>query len=668
MKQYFATLPADELVVELSKKVKNFNQYAQANGWAEKWKRSEDLYYGRHLGEQTLGASSLNTAGDQGELTTFGVNHYRNLIKHVLSMTTSTKPSFDPKAVNSDVEALQQTRLASNIIDSYMNEKRIGRYLGAAAERSLVGAKGYLFLDWDKYAGKPYTTTIDQQGNEKLVREGDIYAAAKGPRDVIYDTQLKDWTKRTWNIVRDYENKWDLAARYPEHADQISALSGNDELSDLLYTRQQRTNNMEQSEDIIPVYKFFHLATDTVPMGRMTIFLNGNICCEDGPAKSKAYKTTLPVFRITPGEMFDTAEGYSESFDIMLLQQVANVLYNIPFNNQQAFGLQVIWMPDGCDVSPNHLGKGLSVLKGGPPGSQPIPLQLNNTPTEIFKNIETVERVMEKLEGLNSVVTGDPDHGLKSGVALGRMQAMAIQFNSNFQKSWAELNEDGGTFLLKLIQDNAKNRRIVALAGKHNKGAVASFTGDDIGLIDRVAVDLGNPLSRTSAGRIELGDKLLDKGEIDAKEYIQLVQTGQLDSALEDDEVELELIMKENEQLMEGIDVKAMVGDAHLRHSRKHKAVIDDPRLRTLAAMGNPAALEIVKRTLAHIDEHKGLYQTQEPFWSAISGEPPAPPMPPPPGPSGPGGPPPPDAGPPPPPLAPEQGGPPPGPPPIPPA
>jgi hypothetical protein len=634
MDKYFATKETGELVDELVKRVETFNNFAERTGWATKWAKCFDLYFGRHMGESGLGESSLSEAGEVGELTAFGVNHYRNLIKHVLAMTTSQRPSFEPRAINSDLESLQQARLAGNIIETYMTEKRMARYMDSAAERALVFGKAFIYESWDKHLGKTQMPAVsDELGISSPVREGDISIEAKSPWDVIYDVKLKDWTKANWVIVRTYESKWDLAARHPDKADQFVKLDGSDDLNTILNGRMAKGLidyiGSDTSDDLIPVYKFFHKGTDAVPTGRMTIFLNGRIALEDGPAPSEPYTQMLPVFRITPGEMFDTSEGYSESFDVILLQQVINVLYNIPFNNQQAFGVQAIWIPDGCELSTQQLGKGLALLKGGPPGSEPKPLQLTATPAEIFKNTEGIEGAMQKLMGLNSVVTGDPDQNLKSGVALGRLQAMAVQFNSNFQKAWAYLLEDTGSFLLKLIKHNARTERLASISGKHNKGAMASYTGENISKIDRVVVDLGNPLSRTVAGRIEMADKFIERNMIDAKEYIQVVMTGQIDSVLEHEESELELIRKENESMMDGSPVRAIVGDSHLLHAKEHKCVINDPMLRNLAAQGDEMALSIIETVTMHIQEHEMLHSTQTPFWGMISGEPP-PPMPPP--------------------------------------
>lgn len=641
MKKYFATLPTLEFTAEACKRIQDYNTYLESSGRAKRMARAESLYFGKHQGETGVGAYTVTDSGVDGEMTGVPVNHYRNLVKHNLSMVVSQKPSWDPRAKNSDLKSLQQARLAGNILDAYLTEKRLGRHFSLSAERGLVSGAGYLYMTWNPALGKP--AGMAPGGQDKLVYEGDVEASAKGGFDIISDPKVRDNTKHKWRIVRDFENKWDLAARHPEMAEQIVSLSSeNDELDIQGKNRKQRFDDTTES-DIIPVYHLYHLKTDGVPSGRYSKFLNAKINLYDGPMQYRR----LPVFRITPGDEFDTAEGYTDAFDIMALQEAVSVLYSVAFSNLQAFAGQKLWLPEGCEVSPSEIDDGMVILKGGIPGAEPKILNLTGVPPELLKVLEVFTGAQLKLMGLNSVITGDPDHNLKSGAALGRMQAMAIQYASNFQKSYAELSEDGGTFLLELMQDFAKTKRMIALAGVANKGAMKSFSGGDLDLIERVAVDLGNPMSRTAAGRIELADKFLDKGQITFKEYMQVLQTGTLDPRAEQEQTDVELVQKENELLMDGKPVQAMVGDGHLYHMDKHRAVVNDPQLRELAAAGDQLAVSIIQATTAHIMEHNQLYMTQDPVFSVIAKEPPAPQPPPPPGAPGPQGEPPPSSPPP---------------------
>lgn len=628
--QYFATLEEQELVDELIDRKNKFFRHIEKTGTGKEWRKAYDLYYGNHIEGQD--GKDLSKVGDDSELTAFGINHYRNLVRHVLALTCSTKPSYDFRAVNSDTKSLQQARLANGIIDSYLVEKRLGRHQKLAAEMALVFKTGFISTTWDPSLGRPYSVEARENDSgeqvEKVIYEGDADISAVTPWRVTYDPALRDWAKNKWVEVDMYENRFDLAARHPEKADEILRYTQCDkESDDILKFREFEYSKEDEKSELLKVSYFYHLPTDAIKRGKFVKRL-GDISLYQGPYQ---YKKKLPVQRITPGEKFDSAEGYTEFRDIMVLQTVINTLYSTSFTNQQAFGVQAVWLPEGCTMSSEQVGQGLMVFKGGLPGTKPEAIQLTATPAEIFKNKDYVEKAMEKLVGINSVVRGDPDHNLKSGVALGRVQAMAIQYMSNFQQSWAELQEDVGTFLLYILQDYAKTERMVAIAGKFNKSAMKAWTGKDIDLVDSVVCDLGNPMFRTYAGRTELADKLYEKGEINGKQYMNVIQTGQIESSLEGQEARYELARKENEMLAEGKPVKPMPGQPHILHAQEHYAVLSDPDLIMRANAGEPEAGQIVEQALAHIMEHKLLHETQEPFWFAVSGEQPPPPQMPPP-------------------------------------
>jgi hypothetical protein len=638
-KQYFATLATDQLVKECAEKIKIFDQHLEKTGIARRLAKSEALYYGKHMGEANAGSSEVASVGLDGEMSAFGVNVYRNLIQHRMALTTSQKLSYDPRAINSDTDSLQQTRLARGVLDYYETEKRLRDKKAGAAERALVGAVGYVWMGWDRRKGRPVGVKPAQNAAgeqiEKVIYEGDVFAKAKSLPEVIYDVDLREWSDKKWLIIEDLENKWDLCEAHPEKRDEILKLTQEESLrSELSLYKRSRYQDRENSGDLIPTYTLLHLKTDSVPSGRMTKFLSNLTSLEDAPIPYQdKFESELGVIRISAGEDFSSVFGYSDSFDAITLQQVLNVLLSTVFTNQQAFGVQMVSIPAGSEISPSHIGP--MVYLRTPPGTEAKGINLTNTPAEIFKGIDMFKQLMTELQGLNSVVTGDPDHNLKSGAALGRLQAMAIQFASNFQRQWAQLNEEAGTFLLKLLKWFAKSERMVAIAGKRNKLAMDSFTGGDLALIDRVVVDLGNPLMYTAAGKSEEADKLLKDGNITLQQYFEIRDTGSTEPMTEDAASEEELMQKENECLMEGTPVKAMVGDAHKAHLKRHKGLRNDPHLRSRAAAGDPKALAVIEAALAHEQEHINLELTQDIVWFAVSGEQPPPPPPMPVGPDG---------------------------------
>jgi hypothetical protein len=169
---------------------------------------------------------------------------------------------------------------------------------------------------------------------------------------------------------------------------------------------------------------------------------------------------------------------------------------------------------------------------------------------------------------------------------------------------------------------------MVAISGKRNRGYMSAFKKEDIANVDRVKVDIGNPLMNTIGGRLQIADNMLDKGLVKTpQEYITVLETGNIEPMLEGMESELSLIREENDELRDGKPVQAVVFDSHLLHMQEHRQLFADPSLRN-----NPDQL---KAAFDHYQQHLNLYKNQDPLFAMIAGEPPAPQAPPPPGPPG---------------------------------
>lgn len=629
-REYFATLDPEKLVSELDQRRNSWYACMTANGLYKRWRKSYDLYFGRHWvhgPSYAANNSEILRYGDKGEYAAFAVNHYRNLIRHILSITTSQRISFEPVAINTDRESETQARLGRNLLENYFKQKRFNRYLKRAAEYSQIFGKGFVYPFWDTNLGRPwsYRDATDLNGDpvldhetgepvQQIVNEGDADMWSPSPFDIQHDLSEEDYAHLQHVEIRTFENKFDLAVQYPHAMDKILNLQTKNEMDNSRFFVMGKINETVK----VPVYHFLHTRSKSMPNGRYVKHCGGGCILYDGPIPY----SKLPLFRIVPGELLGSCDGYSDAFDIIGLQEAVDVLVSTMFTNLQAQGMQKIYVPDGCTLSNVQISKGLAILRG-PANLQPVPLNFTANPKEIFEAIPGLQKMMETTIGINATVRGDPDHNLKSGVALGLVQAMAIQYASDFQQSWAELAEDTGSFLLcDLISPNVTNSRVVAMLGKKNHSYQGEYTGKDIAQIDRVMVNLGNPLLQTTAGKYQLAEGMADRGLIKtAQDFLTLVETGQLDAVTEGLDAVLSQIEQENEFLRQGRSVTALMGDKDILHAQKHLDLIANPDVRNNAAH--------VKVVMDHIMQHINNAKTRDPLIAMIAGEPPVPQPPP---------------------------------------
>lgn len=594
---YFVNKSPEERADILLNKASEWFTTLNNSGYLEKIRNLWKAYHGAFYDE----SHSINFAGEQGELVQLGVNHIRNISSILLNMITATRPSMQARSVNTDYKSLVQTKLANGLLDYYMREHRLEDYIKTAVEYSLNMASGYVKIGWNSTTGEVYDF------NEELgieIREGDLEFSNLSVFDVYFDTHRED-NKHDWVLCRTYKNRFDLAAKYPELADKILALETKDKID-----KFSRLGVGMDDTDLVPVYEFFHKRTEAVPEGKYHLFLDRKVSLIETPIPYRE----LPVYCIAPSYYLGTPYPYTPMFDLMGIQDAVNSLYSTVLTNQTAFGVQNILVPQGANLNISELAGGLHVIESNQQAGKIEPLQLTQTPKEIFDMIAMLEKAMETTSGVNAVARGNPDPNLRSGTALALVQSMTLQYISGLQQSYVNLVEDLGTGIINILKDHANVPRIAAIVGKNHKTELKEFTGGDLASINRVVVDIGNPLARTTAGRVEMAEQLLQMGAIKTPQhYFSVINTGQLDVMTEGEQSQLFLIKAENEKMSAGKEVLAVFTDEHALHIKEHSTVLSDPELRFDMNLTNIVS--------AHIQEHINLLQNTNPEILMILGQ-----------------------------------------------
>lgn len=582
-KPYWASVPANEIADNMLEKVDNYYKFMSMSGRLDLLRRSWVYYY-----RPRVSGGRLNPVGEQGELTALSANHYRNLLSHLETMTVQQRPAFEPRATNSDVESQSQVILATGLLDYYMREKKLERFIKQGVKESLIFGEAFVRAEWDATDGKVY----GQTPSGAPAYQGDIKYSNFNPLNAIRDFTNETPNQDEWIILREAKNKYNLAAKFPDLADDI--LNDSVDLLEYAATTTLQAIGLDNSDNIF-LYTLLHKPTPALPNGRYTTCLDNGTVLMDGPLP---YKETH-VYRIAPDEETGTIFGYTVGFDLLPVQEGIDILYSTVITNQSTFGVQNILVPKGHDLSTSQISGGLNLMEYDPKVGKPESLNLTNTPPEIFNFIAQLEKLQETLSGVNSVARGNPEASLKSGAALALVQSMAIQFSMNLQQSYVRLVEDLGTGTIQILQDYASTPRVANIAGKSNRPLMKQFKGSDLSMIQRVMVDMGNPMTRTTAGKVNLADALAEKNMIEnPDQYIQVVNTGRLEPIIEGKQAQLLLIKGENESLAEGRPVRALITDDHQKHILEHTTVLSNPEIR------NDPSNPIVAAALAHIQEH----------------------------------------------------------------
>ena len=292
-------------------------------------------------------------------------------------------------------------------------------------------------------------------------------------------------------------------------------------------------------------------------------------------------------------------------------------------SGQEAFGLPNILVPAGLNINVEQIPGRLNIIKHyGDKDSKPELLQLLNTPKELFDRIQEINSEMEKISGISEVLRGSTKANLRAGNQLALLVNQSLESQNQLQSAYTSFMEHVANGIISIIRDFADAPRVIEIVGKSNTAAVQEMeiTGESLSSVKKVTASLADPLARTPAGRLTIATELAQKGLLqDPRDFLQILQTGNLETVIEGEVSNLTFIKKENEALMAGEQVQALVTDDHARHIKDHAKLLSDPSIRN-----TPLGQSI----LAHIQEHTGFIQdpSLQPLFAALGYAPALPP------------------------------------------
>jgi hypothetical protein len=588
---YFALAPTSDIAHEIQSKWTDHERWLSESGYGYMVQKYFDQFYGLKDGGLDVDISSDGTEAH------ISVNHFKSLIQRTHSITTQSKLQYQPRSRNSDAESQMQSDLARGLLEYYGDEKNMNGVVSDMVELGLLALDAIVFAPWDEHQGE----LIRTGPNLEEIRTGDQAFHVLTRFNVAMHPTLD---KTPYYIVKLQQNKYDLAAIYKDKADYILSLSEESpQLSNSYLQTPFNTLSRESPEDVVSVYYLLHDRTPALPKGRLTVIAGSEVLKD----AALPYKT-LPVVRFQPGKMHTTTSGDSNAKLLYAPQKAIDYIYSSNLSNNLHYNKQSIWSKTAIQIE--KLSEGFNNVISP---EEPKALQLTQSSAESYKLLQGFEGIMQTLSGINSTTRGNPEASLKSGTSLALMLSISVMSTDSVQKNYVQAASDLATIVIHNLQQFASEPRIAYIGGA-SKGAFAkSFKNTDIAAIDRISIDVGNPLLSNMGGRYELVQQWMQFGVLrDPAKLVEFLRTGQIDSITEDDFKNSVLIRLENEQLRKGSNPPVMITDNHDKHIMEHAQLSNDPVIRA-----NPKIMEALT---AHMQEHIKQRKEMDPDMAAILG------------------------------------------------
>jgi hypothetical protein len=558
------------------------------------------LAYAHNIGLSVDGDGAnqalVTRAGEQNTLARIRVPAAQSILNKLHGIVCGPELSISCHATNTDYASIAKSLTAKQAIQYYFESEGVSALGKQVALGGLRFGEAALHCPWNPNKGPlvSFEPVVDEAGQpvldddgravERPVYAGDIEFSLVQSWNIIRDPSLKSFEQAQFIMIREWKNRWDMAAacKNPEAREACIRAS-----SVVVDHWSPVTRVIDANSDLIPVYFFYHKMSPSVVHGRQTVLLETGEVISDGPL-SKAYHNQLPVVRFNSDEIpstpwptcrFFTILGTAQSCDALLSDILTNV-------NQTSQGLVSAERED--DISPIQLSAGAKIIYREKGSSPPTPIILQQPQTEAFNLIHTLRSEMNQLMGLDAIASGQITGEGMSGYALALLASSSVQNASQLQFKYSKFLEAVGTVILGHIQYSMKGSRRIALAGKNRSSLVTTteYSGAAVQGIDRVQIEIQSAASQTAAGRMTMAQEMAKNGWIESPQQLQEVaDSGNIDSLNQGVTAAALLIDEENEELGEGNTVPVMVTDDHVAHIKGHRVVMS-----ALATRMNPKA------------------------------------------------------------------------------
>lgn len=601
-KEYYASADTSTAAKKIYQIIKSQTiRMASETGISNIWNRNLQIYYKNAL------CDVLDFVGEQGELVSMSVPQARSLARQTVAITCKQKLNFKAISRSSDYTSMANSQIAEALANQIVDKQKLDNKKDQIAEQAYVLGQTFWHVQWDSEAG---TTT--KSDNVKPIKSGDVKITTCLPQYVFYDWNSNNWDELVWGAVAERMNRWDLIAQHPELETEILQLPA--------FSRKEQsfstTNKFAGSSDdeLVLVYYYYHKPTPAVPFGRMMIFANESTIFYDGP---NVYET-IPIIAVMPEKLPDYLLGYPQFSNLAPAQEMLDHNFSVVASNQSAFGVQTILNPRGSNIDITEVG-GMKWVDFTPQsvdgGGRPEPLQLTKTAPELIDMINIYKNNMSELANINGALRGTPPAGITAGNALATLTANSIEFLTSFSLAIYNSVEEVLTLSVKMFHMFGADTQMISLADG-NTSYVKEFKASDLSNFDKIKLDVTSPAMATYSGRLNDAELLLSRGLIsDIGTYFQVKEGAPVKVTYEVALDEANLIRKENDDLMQGVDCPVLFTDKHPMHILHHTSLLNNPETRR-----NGQAVQII---LNHIQQHQQLEMQQaQPNPSAVGNQP----------------------------------------------
>jgi hypothetical protein len=534
------------------------------------------------------------------------LNYIADAVEHWKSKLTRYRPAVGIYPATPKQEDADKARIAADVNDYIWYLNHIDLLNAQMVELAKVCGEAYRFIRFDPHKGPIHpdqvqlsqydkrVPIIDSAGNqvmsqlgtplfiEQAVHIGEIDHEVY-PGYHVFEEPCRRRRDINWDILWDCHHMDAIKALYPDKAEKIIADEGFE-----VFTNYRL--DLGKMKDQVVVYELHHRGNEFLDKGFYIKFTK-NAILEVSP-ELRTPNHQLPYIYLSDVDVADQIRGMSFIQQVFPIQHQINACSSLIYKALVLFAHPKYLLPEGAAEIQQLINESTVVQFSG--GVPPSLMNSIPVPPDLFKWIEKLEQIFDRLSGIYTMSHGEAPSGVRAAKALRALEEqedkrsyyMATKFNNTCLIEDAKLSL--GT--ASLFYDDSDGR-LAKILGKDNEFKIVEFkVADLMGPFD-IRIESTTALSQSPSARIDdivelsqlqLGpDSLFTKGQI--IDFLDLAASDQFkDTATR----AYRCAQSENQDINRGADVAPPTEDedlivhwkTHIQHlqSREYKEIVTD--------------------------------------------------------------------------------------------
>lgn len=445
------------------------------------------------------------------------INHLYDFVEHRVSRLTRYRPSVAIYPATAEQQASDDAKTSKDVLDYTWHQHTIDSRLQNFSRDASIFGESFLWITWDPNKGEihPAWAEAQERGQrvpvlgpdgepilsekgeplfiQKAVRTGDIKYENVAPWHVFEmpcrDRDQIDWAIR-WSVCSiDY-----LKAKSPDKAAQIK--------KDESYKASEGYGpDVGQLNEEVIVYELFHRQTEFLDQGRYIKWCRS--CVLENTVNPYPHGD-LPYVYMRDIEVPDQIRGMSIFQQLFPMQHQINAIASLIYKTFVLLAHPKIVAPEGSIQIEQLLNESTVISYSG--GVAPFIMNTANLPPEMYRWLEVLQGLMEKIGGINSLSRGEAPSGVRAAKALRvleeqedkRSYILATKYNHVALVQNAKMTLS----VMGAFCDDSDGR-FARILGRDNEYRLRRFKAAALSRPYEIRIENTTALSQSPAARIE---------------------------------------------------------------------------------------------------------------------------------------------------------------------